>query len=476
MQFEEFDDKVKQAADHHHPAYDEQAWTRMEKLLDKHLPQEKEKKKRFIFFLLFFLLLGGSTWLLVSKPWQGSRKIAAAKPVPVQNSTAETGKTNPAEIIQKTPVEAVPNNSVEPVEKNVTDVAANKLPPTNRPATYNKGDNNPPYNLKNSQAVKADKKFVGRSNTKGVAAPTGQQMSKPADINNDDAKKNIDQTGVESLLSPSQPVTTNIVSPASQPVVNESKPVSSLPKEKTEGKKDELKNMVVAKNDEPLKNEIPPKKSTAKNKKGNSFFFSLSAGPDISFVSPGKAGATKLLAGGGLGYTFNNRFTVRTGFYTARKIYTAEPGAYNPPANFWTYYPYLEKVDADCKVYEIPLSLSYNFGNKPGQSWFASAGVSSLLMKKETYNYFYKYTPSAPTVTRKWTIENENKHYFSVLTLSAGYQRRIGKQVFITAEPYLKLPLSGVGYGKVKLNSGGVLFTIGINPFTKSRVEATKSN
>ena len=34
MQFEEFDNKAKEAADHHHPAYDEQAWTKMQKLLD----------------------------------------------------------------------------------------------------------------------------------------------------------------------------------------------------------------------------------------------------------------------------------------------------------------------------------------------------------------------------------------------------------------------------------------------------------
>jgi len=51
MQFEEFDKKVKEAADHHHPAYDEQAWAKMEKLLNKHLPQKEERKKRFLFFI-----------------------------------------------------------------------------------------------------------------------------------------------------------------------------------------------------------------------------------------------------------------------------------------------------------------------------------------------------------------------------------------------------------------------------------------
>ena len=43
MQFEEFDNKIREAADHHHPAYHEDAWEKMEKLLKKHMPEEKEK-------------------------------------------------------------------------------------------------------------------------------------------------------------------------------------------------------------------------------------------------------------------------------------------------------------------------------------------------------------------------------------------------------------------------------------------------
>ena len=90
-------------------------------------------------------------------------------------------------------------------------------------------------------------------------------------------------------------------------------------------------------------------------------------------------------------------------------------------------------------------------------------------MKKETYNYIYKYTATGPTISRKWTIDNENKHYFSTLTLSGGYQRNISKTLSVMLEPYIKLPLSGVGYGKVKLNSGGVLFSIGIKPFAAKK-------
>ena len=61
--------------------------------------------------------------------------------------------------------------------------------------------------------------------------------------------------------------------------------------------------------------------------------------------------------------------------------------------------------------------------------------------------------------------KNENKHYFSVLDLSAGYNLHLSKTVSLSAEPYLKIPLSGIGVGKVQLNSTGVLFTLGIRPF-----------
>jgi hypothetical protein len=104
---------------------------------------------------------------------------------------------------------------------------------------------------------------------------------------------------------------------------------------------------------------------------------------------------------------------------------------------------------------------------------FATAGISSILMKEEIYNYSYKFSPSGPLYSHENTVSNENKHLFSTITISGGYQRNIGRHISILAEPYVKLPLSGVGYGKVKLNSGGVLFSIGIKPFAGKKEKPT---
>ena len=42
--------RIKEAAEQHHPAYDENAWQKMEKLLNQHLPQRKDDRRKVFFF------------------------------------------------------------------------------------------------------------------------------------------------------------------------------------------------------------------------------------------------------------------------------------------------------------------------------------------------------------------------------------------------------------------------------------------
>lgn len=457
MQFEEFDIKVRQAADHHHPAYDQDAWLKMEKLLDKHMPQEKENKRRFIFFLLFFLLLGGGAWLVISKRWKKQSTLGETHHVAPVNKNTAPSNNDQQNIVSIKPVENPEN--INPTSPFADEKILNE---TSTGPAENKVGNVP---RKNDQHIL----FVQNQNIKDKPAIS---KNKKDDIRvllksdvpvNDVNDKNANAIAANNDIKP----TTNTL-----PSSEIQKPASVVPEKKEVAKKEEP---VKATEPDLAKNDPKKEKQKSKTKKPNTFFFSLSAGPDISFVGSSKPGTTKVIAGGGIGFTLRDRITFRTGFYTGRKVYTASPYDYNPPANFWTYYPYLQKVNADCKVYEIPVSVSYNFGKKKNHSWYGGAEISSLLMKKETYNYYYKYTPTSPVYSKKYSIKNQNEHYFSVLTLSAGYQRTIGKHISIAAEPYFKLPLTGIGLGKVKLNSGGVMFTVAVNPFSFKKSPAKKS-
>lgn len=452
MQSEEFDKKVREAADHHHPAYDDNAWADMEKLLDKHMPVEKEKKRRVIFFFLLFLFLGGGgLWLISGMPGIGNKRQT---------------NTNTA-VQQRTGNVSSPGSDNLENTSNDKEVSGKNIPGDGRIITNSNATEPITFDLTQGKKNLRQRNIIAKNDldTKSNSQnKTKQKIDNDPDLGNRNIINNIPNSKQEPI-----PSINSIASANSPDQINNQKDIVA----------DKSQNLITTDakpvlNDQPdsekelVTQTSPEKKTKTKSNKGNSFFFSLSAGPDLSFAGNDKLGKTKLLTGVGVGYTIKDRFTIRSGFYSGRKVYTASPESYHPPSVFWSYYPYLEKIDADCKVYEIPLNLSYHFGNSSKQSWFASAGLSSFIMKKEAYNYYYKYNPTGPTVQRKWTIEDENKHYFSVLTLSGGYQKSIGKSFAIMAEPYFKLPLSGVGYGKVKLNSGGILFTVGFKPFANS--------
>ncbi|MEQ1675721.1 MAG: hypothetical protein ABL876_03395 [Chitinophagaceae bacterium] len=489
MQSEEFDKKIIEAAEHHHPVYNEKAWAEMNKLLDKHLPEKKERRRPFIFWWLLPVLLGGAA-LLITQMRKGNKQITetvnkkGSENIPATTTPTSSGVSeetgDKSNVTQ--PTTTAPGNELPASDKgaNIDKKGVNgpAVTPGNKinvPVTAGIKDTKGKPDIFTSSEKKGNPNFVSGN---GVVSKKKKKSAAPAPVQKDIANEKVDDNTepVNSLTIPEaiavkpKKETDQQSTPVVQPVhitdKASNKTDSAVTDKAIATKPDEIK--VPVKTDTVSRiseTETAVKKVAAKKKKTSSFFISFSAGPDLSFVSSGKAGTTKIVTGAGIGYTYKERLTLRTGFYSGRKVYSAGADAYNPPASFTQFYPYLEKVDANCKVYEIPLSLLYNFGKGASKNWFLSAGLSSFLMNEETYNYHYKYTPTGNTYTNKWTVRNENFHYFSVLTFSGGYQRNFGKRLSLMAEPYIKIPLGGVGYGKVKLNSGGVLFTAGIKLF-----------
>ena len=430
MQSEEFDKKVREAADHHHPAYDERAWEKMEKLLDTHLPQKKDGRKRYVLLMLLFLIVGGGLYIMIAKPWQPGRPVADKN------------------LQQDISAKATKNAETDKPEK----LSSGNVPFDNKDADQNKIINEniklqetPGLNHNNYISSVIINKTEGRKNKTGkktdnvaidnTTVEVKDNITAKTDlVKNDPALKNNDHIS-------DQPVNNKLVTEPAK-IIEENKNTEQI----------SAANSTQA-----------AEKIRVRNKKSNSFFFSVSAGPDVSFAGLENLGKLKLLGGAGIGYSFRNKFTLRTGFYVTNKIYSADPYQYHLASPGNPNYR-LISVDADCKVYEIPVLLSYNFSRIASSSWFATTGISSYLMKKETYDYLYK-NAAGQIYSHKWTLKDKNKHYFSVLTLGGGYQRNINNTFSIMAEPYIKIPLSGIGYGKVKLNSAGVMVSAKIKLF-----------
>ncbi|QIX60962.1 PorT family protein [Hymenobacter sp. BT18] len=178
--------------------------------------------------------------------------------------------------------------------------------------------------------------------------------------------------------------------------------------------------------------------------------------PEVSTVrfSPiSKAGSN---VGGQVEYFFTNRLSVNVGVLRAMKRYQARGTDYHARPAYLPSSIDIDEVDADCRMVDIPLNVRYALRVQPKYQLFASAGLSSLLMRDERYVYYYDYY-NRP-VQREWRVQKGSNHWLSVVNLSVGYERQVAARWGLRAEPFVKIPLGGVGAGQVRLSSAGVFF------------------
>ena len=197
------------------------------------------------------------------------------------------------------------------------------------------------------------------------------------------------------------------------------------------------------------------KKATLPSKTSHGYIGVLGA-PDFSTVKfqPMKGVGTTF--GLLLGYSFNDRWAVESGIYLDRKRYYSD-GEYFSTKNVHLYPGgNLLNVDGTCYMWEIPLNVRYNFTTSPRMKWFATAGLSTYLMTKEDYSYQYIPWPGGSTQESSWKINSPSQYWFSVVNLSAGFEQRVGKIGNLRLEPYVRLPLSGIGTGRLPIMSTGL--------------------
>src|SRR5665213_2817698 len=89
MKPDKLDIKIQEAAAQNEPAYNEQAWSSMEKLLDKEMPQKKKEKRRILWLFLLLFIVAGSLLLLNPSGKRITEKVILAK----TNSTSKTTNT-----------------------------------------------------------------------------------------------------------------------------------------------------------------------------------------------------------------------------------------------------------------------------------------------------------------------------------------------------------------------------------------------
>jgi hypothetical protein len=137
------------------------------------------------------------------------------------------------------------------------------------------------------------------------------------------------------------------------------------------------------------------------------------------------------------------------------KRYGARGSDYRPPANYWTWKTTIDEVDANCRILEIPLDFRYELLPRATYSFYASAGLTSLILRNERYTYHYEI--NGDYVARTWSRPHGGQQALQMLRMAAGYERNLSARWVLQAEPFVNVPLNGVGFGNMRLSSTGLL-------------------
>jgi hypothetical protein len=157
-----------------------------------------------------------------------------------------------------------------------------------------------------------------------------------------------------------------------------------------------------------------------------------------------------------LGYKLNDKWSIESGLFHDKKYYYSEGQYLNTAKMYILPGTKINSLDGNCSMWEMPLQARYNFKYSKKKEWFSTLGLSSYFMKKENYDYTYSYISTGQTYDKYRSYNNASKHFFSVITLSAGFTNPINNTIDLRVEPYLKIPVKGVGVGSISLQSAGI--------------------
>jgi hypothetical protein len=151
-----------------------------------------------------------------------------------------------------------------------------------------------------------------------------------------------------------------------------------------------------------------------------------------------------------------NRLTVTTGANYSVKPYNTDIANYHTNYTFKTN---PTQIEADCRVLDIPINIDYQLYNKHKNKFSIGTGLSSYIMMHESYQYYYADPTTKGPVA--FTAPPSGKYFFGIMNLQASYQRQVNSKFGLSITPYLKLPLTSIGYSQVRLQTAGV--AVGLN-------------
>ncbi|MEO6453542.1 MAG: outer membrane beta-barrel protein [Ginsengibacter sp.] len=216
-----------------------------------------------------------------------------------------------------------------------------------------------------------------------------------------------------------------------------------------------------------LPNEIKPGKENKIKRSNNNVlikqrgaYAGLAAAIDFSNVKSSSVDDAGYALGFLFGYRLNKKISLETGLIFNRRNYNSEGRYFNTdkikssmPAGMQ-----IKSLYTNSAVIEIPLKVKYDLLSIAKSNIFISAGISAYMITRQKNNYHASLNGNDEQFSGMYT-----KNDFllpAALNISVGYEHIISKFFNIRAEPFLKIPLKGMGVGSLPVTSAGMQLSV----------------
>ena len=464
----DFDANIKRHVGNSNPPYDPASWEKMNQMLDLIAPNSITGNGRLYELLIVLIVLSSFFFWNVSTFPENSMVDGNGKTV-VSGNTSQAAESK-LSLTQQATIENHTSN-----KKSIS-------------TSENKGEATPKQNLddfdKNQASTSTNNAFTAAASTSSATTSTNNNTSTAANTSAAASPiSGLDSESDATTVSASDAFTFNgnnnerenpSINNNNQalPTRNESSSYGSSGSTNTQRY---YQSMLAAMGPDIVSQQLSPLPSSIKGevlinseapppvieKSLSPWLIGAGFAPDISMVGFSATTKPGTNFAAIVEFQLNGRWSIQSGIGFSKKNYQAAGTDYNPPEGFWYYGVIPDNTEATCEVLEIPINARYYFNPTNRNRLFASTGLSSYLMLSE--DYYYQYEKYNPHLVKSWSVRNENQHYFGIYNLSAGYQWKVSERWFLEVEPFIKIPLKGVGFGKVDLWSTGSWFAVKYN-------------
>lgn len=426
----DMDDLFKRAAENYPLQAGNGDWESIAKrITEKSLPAEvvvpsknKRSKKFIVGSILLLALLGG--WLTVYNFNAAKDEKLVTKGTAVKNSGKNQNNNSGSRDEKKYPGISVTGNENNNSDKKIVVVSR----------------------LKNSAGIiaKINSAFFDNSNIENSNAEVAQdkmavkaENNIPKQIPNSNADE-ISQNNTGEIYVKEDNGNTEIESKVQPSVENSLEKKANTSATNTNKKKDALVN----------------------SGKQNGLYIGVVTGLDFSKVQSTSYENTGFDFGLILGFRITPALSIESGFIQDQKKYASDGksfsmkkvGATMPSGMI------IKDLVSRSSIIEIPVKIKYNLLNSRKSAFFISGGFSTYIMTTEKNNYNVTLNGNEEKITG--TYEKNDCRLPAVANISAGYEYKIAKHINIRVEPFLKIPLQGMGVGSLPVTSTGVQFGI----------------